>query len=80
MVLHIVIGVQNDLDDAFFICPLDKVLTHPGILLPGSAQERQPVIFLFAADPGPVGAIDHTFAATNTLLSIPDRAVVLHYL
>ena len=72
VLLYIIVGIQNDPDNAVLVCPFDKVLAHPGILLAGSAQQGEPVVFLLAASPGPVRAIDNTFTAADAFLSIPD--------
>ena len=74
---HIVVSIQNDLDDAFLVCPLDEVLAHAGILLAGSAQQGQAVILLLTASPCTVGTVDDTLAAADALLGISDGTEVL---
>ena len=44
VLLHIVVGVENDLDNAVLVHPLDKILAQTGILLTGSAQQGESVI------------------------------------
>ena len=77
--LHIVVGVQNDPDDAVLVGPLDEILAQAGILLAGSAQKGQTVVFLRTSRPGSVGTIDDALTAADAFLCIPDGAIVLQF-
>lgn len=71
VLLHIVVGVENDLDNAVLVHPFDEILAQAGILLTRSAQQSESIILFVTAGPCGIGTGQHTLAAADAAPCVP---------